>query len=103
MENTDTRGGQNIYDPTFVNQLFENMSGTYNRTNIVTSFGFCLHWRRQCVNAIPISANMPVVDLMTGIGEAWPYILLCTKSKRKTTGIDFCKGMVRFQENRKKN
>ncbi len=43
---------QNIYNPEFVEQLFSQMSGTYDQMNTITSFGFSVRWRRQCTAAL---------------------------------------------------
>ena len=63
-----------IYNRTFVQQLFDEMSGTYGFVNMVTSFGFSRRWRRRCVAEIEIPKSSQVVDLMTGMGELFPSI-----------------------------
>jgi demethylmenaquinone methyltransferase/2-methoxy-6-polyprenyl-1,4-benzoquinol methylase len=65
----------NIYSPEYVGQLFERMSATYDRVNRITSFGFSVRWRRQCVRLLDLKPGMTVADFMTGMGEAWPHIL----------------------------
>ncbi len=95
------RDSQEIYDPAFVNQLFENMSGTYEWMNVIFSFAFSIRWRRQCVKAANLLPGMHVVDLMSGMGEAWKPILYYTKNDCRITGVDFCKGMIRFAEKEK--
>jgi len=65
----------NIYDPKFVKQLFDNMSKTYGLTNYLSSFGFTARWRKQCVKALPNNEIMSVgYDLMSGMGESWELI-----------------------------
>lgn len=39
-----------LYEPEYVKGLFSEMSKTYERMNILTSFGFSTRWRKQCVN-----------------------------------------------------
>ena len=63
-----------IYDPTFVRKLFDEMSGTYGVVNLVSSFGFARMWRRQCVRSIAVPESAIVVDLMTGMGELCPDV-----------------------------
>jgi demethylmenaquinone methyltransferase/2-methoxy-6-polyprenyl-1,4-benzoquinol methylase len=58
-----------LYDPAFVRRLFDEMSTTYGTVNVFSSFGFCIRWRRQCVNAIHLPTAAAVVDLMSGMGE----------------------------------
>ena len=58
-----------IYDPSFVQQLFDEMARTYGLVNVISSFGFCRIWRRQCIRQIEIPQGCNAVDLMTGMGE----------------------------------
>ena len=58
-----------LYDPTFVTSLFDEMARTYGVVNLVSSFGFTLLWRRQCLRSIRIDPSDEVLDLMTGMGE----------------------------------
>ncbi|EMI58116.1 class I SAM-dependent methyltransferase [Rhodopirellula sallentina] len=64
-----------IYDSSFVRKLFDEMSATYGIVNLVSSFGFCERWRRQCVEQVEIPAGAVVVDLMAGMGELYPRIV----------------------------
>jgi ubiquinone/menaquinone biosynthesis methyltransferase len=95
---TDDQSG--IYDPDFVEQLFGSMSATYERINLITSFGFSQRWRRQCVEAASLKEGGTVVDLMSGMGEAWEYILRETKGKANIIGVDFCQAMLEFAKRR---
>lgn len=62
----------NIYNPDFVKNLFNKMSSSYERMNYVTSFGFSIRWRKQCLNSLPASNDrLEIIDLMTGMGETW--------------------------------
>jgi demethylmenaquinone methyltransferase/2-methoxy-6-polyprenyl-1,4-benzoquinol methylase len=92
---------EDIFSPSFVEQLFENMSGTYERMNMITSFGFSERWRRQCVEAIQLKPGVVIVDLMTGMGEAWSYILPKIERTGKLVAIDFCQAMLDHAERRK--
>ena len=76
-EKTDSERGHaavDIYDPSYVRRLFDEMAGTYGLVNVISSFGFCIRWRRQCVDQMPIVAGSRVVDLMTGMGELCPRL-----------------------------
>jgi demethylmenaquinone methyltransferase/2-methoxy-6-polyprenyl-1,4-benzoquinol methylase len=66
-----------IYDPTYVAELFDRCSAKYRRWSAVSSFGFIYIWRRQCVGRLaPSLENGAVaVDLMAGTGEIWPHLL----------------------------
>ena len=64
-----------IYDRQFVAGLFDGMAATYGLVNVVSSFGFCVRWRRQCADLLPpLPAGAVVVDLMSGMGELWPNL-----------------------------
>lgn len=52
------------------------MSRTYERMNIVMSFGFSIRWRRQMIALIPATEpGADVIDLMCGMGETWRQVL----------------------------
>jgi demethylmenaquinone methyltransferase/2-methoxy-6-polyprenyl-1,4-benzoquinol methylase len=61
--------GEQIYQRQFVAGLFDDMAATYGLVNVITSFGFCVWWRRQCARLAPLRPGMLVCDLMTGMGE----------------------------------
>lgn len=90
-----------IYEPKFVEKLFDKMSGSYARMNYITSFGFSKRWRRQCVQEIKIEKGKVVVDLMTGMGECWKYILSQGDENSKLIGLDFSSEMIKRAEKNK--
>jgi ubiquinone/menaquinone biosynthesis methyltransferase len=66
---------KDIYNPEFVRNLFNEMAGTYDRVNYITSFGFSLRWRRQFISKLRSdNKNLRILDLMTGMGETWNII-----------------------------
>lgn len=66
---------ENIYEPKFVKQLFNQMSGSYERMNYITSFGFSIRWRKQFLSKLGKSnENLIVIDLLSGLGENWRYL-----------------------------
>ena len=71
-----------LYEYEFLERLFDNMSGTYERVNYITSFGFSERWRSQFVRDANIQSGAVVVDLMTGMGECWGQILRATGKNR---------------------
>lgn len=90
-----------IYEPKFVENLFDKMSSSYSRVNYITSFGFSERWRRQCVEEINIQEGKCVVDLMTGMGECWKHILKKSNQNSKLIGIDFSTEMIRRAQKNK--
>jgi ubiquinone/menaquinone biosynthesis methyltransferase len=85
----------NIYDPRFVEALFDEMSGSYERMNYITSFGFSERWRRQLVKSMQLQQGEVVADLMTGMGECWKPILRKIGPSGKLIALDFSEGMLR--------
>lgn len=92
-----------IYEPKFVEKLFDKMSSSYSKMNYITSFGFSERWRRQCVEEIGIEKGKTVVDLMTGMGECWKHILKKSDKDSKLIGLDFSTEMIsRAEKNKSK-
>lgn len=88
----------NIYDPTFVRKLFNQMSSSYERMNYITSLGFSFIWRKQFIHSIPPdNRNINVLDLLSGMGENWDFL---TKRYPNATfsAIDFSEKMVEYSE-----
>jgi demethylmenaquinone methyltransferase / 2-methoxy-6-polyprenyl-1,4-benzoquinol methylase len=61
--------------------------------NLIMSFGFSARWRRQLLALVSHAATKDVVDLMTGLGETWPYIRQCFPSAT-ITALDYSSSMV---------
>ncbi|MHA7060267.1 class I SAM-dependent methyltransferase [Aquimarina sp. M1] len=90
-----------IYEPKFVEKLFDKMSRSYSKVNYVTSFGFSERWRRQCVEEIEIQKGKVIVDLMTGMGECWKHILAKCNKDSKLISLDFSTKMINRAKNNK--
>lgn len=90
-----------IYKPEFVRQLFNDMSSTYERMNTITSFGFSNRWRRRCVYELDIRPGETVVDLMTGMGETWGYIVREIGPTGTLVGVDFCENMLQYADRKR--
>lgn len=66
---------EGIYSFEFLKSLFDEMAGSYNRVNYITSFGFSRRFRRQFIERAALKPGHAVVDLMCGRGECWSFIL----------------------------
>ncbi|MEP3481316.1 MAG: class I SAM-dependent methyltransferase [Fuerstiella sp.] len=66
---------RDIYDPSFVAKLFDEMAQTYGFVNLISSLGFARRRRRQCIRSIQMKHDAVVLDLMTGMGELCPDLL----------------------------
>ncbi len=85
---------QNIYEPEFVKRLFNQMSGSYERMNFITSFGFSIIWRRQFLKKLgSYKTDIQAIDLLSGLGENWNTL---KKKYPKATihALDFSEEMV---------
>jgi len=89
---------KNKYDPEYIKQLFNRMSGSYERMNYITSFGFSLRWRHQFLNVLkPCNDELKIIDLMTGMGETWKLIFN-RFPKAQISALDFSEGMLKVAE-----
>ncbi|REE27834.1 demethylmenaquinone methyltransferase/2-methoxy-6-polyprenyl-1,4-benzoquinol methylase [Winogradskyella pacifica] len=90
-----------IYEPKFVETLFDNMSGSYAYMNYITSFGFSERWRKRCVEELHIEDGKVVVDLMTGMGECWKHVFNKNTINSQLIAVDFSAEMIKHAENNK--
>jgi demethylmenaquinone methyltransferase/2-methoxy-6-polyprenyl-1,4-benzoquinol methylase len=91
---------QDIYDAKYVEELFDKMSGSYDRMNYITSFGFSSAWRKQCIKDIDLSKATVIVDLMSGMGECWKPIAKKAPANAQLIALDFSGEMVKHAQNR---
>jgi len=86
---------KDIYNPEFVKDLFNRMSRSYERVNYITSFGFSIRWRKQFVKEFTShSTKIEVIDLLTGMGEAWDSVKKVFPDSN-LTGLDFSTEMLK--------
>ncbi len=85
----------NIYNPKYVKDLFDKMSGSYERVNYITSFSFSLRWRKQFLkHIVPSDNKLEVIDLMTGMGEVWGP-MRDKFPNANLSALDFSEGMIK--------
>ncbi len=89
------RSNKELYDPGFVKDLFDKMSSTYSVMNYISSFGFSERWRKQFIKEQYLNDANVVVDLMTGMGECWKYIIKKTPVNCQLIALDFSSEMVK--------
>lgn len=93
---------RDIYDSSYVRELFEEMSASYRLTNLISSFGFSKIWRDQCVSQAGIRPEATVYELMAGNGDSFSALLGRLNPKGKIVAVDFCHRMCE-QANERKN
>ena len=91
---------QDIYDSKYVEELFDKMSGSYDRMNYITSFGFSSAWRKQCIKDLDLSNSKIIIDLMSGMGECWKPIAQKAPQDAELIALDFSGEMVKHAKNR---
>lgn len=91
----DRDNSENIFDPAYVEDLFDRCSSSYRTWSAVSSFGMVGLWRRVCIRSLPDTTNPSgdVVDLMAGTGEVWPHLLKRFPATQSITAIDSSKRM----------
>lgn len=89
-----------IYNTEYVEKLFDEMSGTYEKVNYVTSFGFSKRWRKWFVENAAVKPGMTICDLMCGMGECWKPIAESLKNDGRLIAVDLSGGMLKGAENR---
>ncbi len=90
-----------IYDTKYIEELFDEMSKSYEKVNYVTSFGFSKRWRRQFVKNAAIKQDMIICDLMCGMGECWSAIIKTMSENSKLIAVDLSNGMLKGAFKRK--
>lgn len=90
-----------IYNTKYVEELFDEMSGSYEKVNYLTSFGFSKRWRTQFVKRADIKPGMSVCDLMCGMGECWSAIGKSLNNDGRLLALDLSGGMLRGAYQRK--
>ena len=83
-----------IYNVDYVEKLFDEMAGTYELVNYLSSFGFSHRWRKQFVNKIDIQAGMVICDLMCGMGECWSSLAPRLAPHGQLVALDLSQGML---------
>ena len=91
----------NIYDTDYVEQLFDEMSKTYDRVNSLSSFGFSERWRKQFVKTVHVRPDMTVCDLMCGMGECWAAFASSLGPNGHVIAVDMSQGMLNGAARRK--
>lgn len=79
------------------------MSRSYERMNIVFSFGFSAIWRRQMLRLIPPESNSDrVIDLMSGMGETWGQLAKRFQNS-EMWALDFSPRMIEHAQSRNRS
>jgi demethylmenaquinone methyltransferase/2-methoxy-6-polyprenyl-1,4-benzoquinol methylase len=76
-----------------VEQMFDTISGEYDRLNRVISFGADLRWRKKVVRYVANHKGQRLLDIATGTGDL--AIAFAQKTKaQEIVGLDLSQGML---------
>jgi len=87
------------YSSSSIRKLFDEMAATYGIVNLVSSFGFCVVWRRQATFGLRLSEGSHVVDLMSGMNELCRSLSVHAPRMLSVTAVDMSPEMVRRARN----
>ncbi len=86
-----------------VTEMFNTISGNYDRLNRVISFGLDVGWRKKIVRYLKKKSPDTVIDIATGTGDL--AIEMVKTGASEIIGLDIARGMLQIGEEklRKKN
>jgi len=73
-------------------QMFDNISGNYDRLNRVISFGIDKSWRKKVLKIVAHKNPQTILDIATGTGDL--AILMSNTTANKIIGLDISQGML---------
>lgn len=75
-----------------VTEMFDNISGHYDRMNRLITFGMDIGWRKKVLQIVTDHKPKSILDIATGTGDM-PILFKDSKAD-KITGIDISPGML---------
>jgi demethylmenaquinone methyltransferase/2-methoxy-6-polyprenyl-1,4-benzoquinol methylase len=75
-----------------VTEMFDNISGHYDRMNRLITFGMDVGWRKKVLKIIAETEPQSILDIATGTGDM-PMLMKSTGAER-IVGIDISAGML---------
>jgi len=84
-----------------VAQMFDNISGNYDRLNRMISFGADLKWRKKVLKMVTDANSKNILDIATGTGDL--AILFAQTKAERIVGLDISEGMLNVGREKIKN
>ena len=73
-------------------EMFDTISGNYDRLNRIISFGIDIKWRKKVLQIVTQSNPNTILDIATGTGDL--AILMAQTNAGKIIGLDISAGML---------
>ncbi len=83
-----------LYDPEYVQDLFNRIAGRYDFLNRLLSSGIDIFWRKKAVRLLKHSGPQRVLDVATGTGDL--ALEVARLGTRKVVGVDVASEMLRL-------
>ncbi len=87
---------------TFVKNMFNNISGSYDLLNDLLSLGIHRLWKKKLVHAMTSNGPESILDCATGTGDI-AIMMKNTRPESKVTGTDFSVNMLEVAKNKTKD
>ena len=84
--------------PEQVREMFDRISPTYDRMNVLMSGGRDGHWRRLAVRSSGVGVGGSALDVCCGTGDLAIELRRAVGPAGRVVGLDFSPGMLAFAE-----
>lgn len=81
-------------ESTKIQNLFSEISNTYDSANDVITFGMARSWRKKLVRWSDVKPHEKILDLATGTGDLAFDFFNYTGQRAQLLGLDFCEPML---------
>ena len=86
-----------------VGDMFNAISGSYDRLNRILSFGIDQVWRKRMIKFLPQKNGQDLLDIATGTGDQIMHVFRQTERVGKAVGIDLAEKMLEIAQAKIKN
>lgn len=92
LKNITPYGKKDITKKQQVSQMFNNISGTYDKLNRLISFGWDVRWRKKVIEQLKPYQPQAILDVATGTGDL--ALMLSELNPQSIKGLDISEGML---------
>jgi demethylmenaquinone methyltransferase / 2-methoxy-6-polyprenyl-1,4-benzoquinol methylase len=87
-------------DANKIQNLFSDISKSYDSANDAITFGMARAWRKKLVQWSEAKAGDEILDIATGTGDLAFDFFNYTKKQAKVIGVDFCEPMLEIAKDK---